>query len=403
VIGKQEIVERAAGSNLRPEVVEKDYVLGWLLAAASAHPVVSTGWVLKGGTCVKKCFFETYRFSEDLDFTLVPSAAYDEASLANTLGELAASASAMSGIRFPSEHISIKERHDKLGRGTFEGRVGYQGPLAFPSWPKVRFDLSRHEPILLTPVKREVIHPYSDQLPEGTGVLTYAFEELFAEKARALFERTRPRDLYDVAYILDNLEEPLDGALVRTTFRQKCAAKEFDTPTASAIVARVRESAELRADWDAMLTHQLPYATPVEGAIDRLDRALSWLAQDVPAQIVGTSSRLPTPPLAASGGQVAPRQMRGAALEQLRFAGSNRLLVGFNYNSKARIVEPYSLRWAKTTGNLLFYGWELATNQIKCFIVSRMGQVRVLETTFSPRFHIELGATGGVQRGAWRW
>jgi len=27
-------------------------------------------WAFKGGTCLKKCYFETYRFSEDLDFTL---------------------------------------------------------------------------------------------------------------------------------------------------------------------------------------------------------------------------------------------------------------------------------------------------------------------------------------------
>ncbi len=27
-------------------------------------------WVFKGGTCLKKCFVETYRFSEDLDFTV---------------------------------------------------------------------------------------------------------------------------------------------------------------------------------------------------------------------------------------------------------------------------------------------------------------------------------------------
>ncbi len=29
-------------------------------------------WVFKGGTCLKKCYIETYRFSEDLDFTVLP-------------------------------------------------------------------------------------------------------------------------------------------------------------------------------------------------------------------------------------------------------------------------------------------------------------------------------------------
>ena len=54
-------------------VIEKDYVLGWVLAGISNHTKVGHSWVFKGGTCLKKCYFETYRFSEDLDFTLTES------------------------------------------------------------------------------------------------------------------------------------------------------------------------------------------------------------------------------------------------------------------------------------------------------------------------------------------
>src|ERR1700722_10850132 len=76
MIRKQDILDRAGEWSLRPEIVEKDYVLGWLLAGFATHPVASATWIFKGGTCVKKCFFETYRFSEDLDFTLLPDAPY---------------------------------------------------------------------------------------------------------------------------------------------------------------------------------------------------------------------------------------------------------------------------------------------------------------------------------------
>jgi hypothetical protein len=62
-------------------VVEKDYVLAWLLAATSQHAVIRGHWILKGSTCVKKCFFETYRFSEDLDYSLLPTTPYDAASI----------------------------------------------------------------------------------------------------------------------------------------------------------------------------------------------------------------------------------------------------------------------------------------------------------------------------------
>jgi predicted nucleotidyltransferase component of viral defense system len=63
MIGKQDIFDRAGEWQLRHEVVEKDYVLGWLLDAIGRHPETATTWVFKGGTCLKKCYFETYRFS----------------------------------------------------------------------------------------------------------------------------------------------------------------------------------------------------------------------------------------------------------------------------------------------------------------------------------------------------
>ena len=69
MIPKAQILDLAKAQQLRPTTVEKDYVIGWMLRAVSQHPTLSH-WVFKGGTCLKKCFFETYRFSEDLDFTV---------------------------------------------------------------------------------------------------------------------------------------------------------------------------------------------------------------------------------------------------------------------------------------------------------------------------------------------
>jgi predicted nucleotidyltransferase component of viral defense system len=107
VIAKTEIIELAGEWNLRPEVVEKDYVLGWVLAALSQDAGIRDVWILKGGTCVKKCFFETYRFSEDLDFTLLPSAAYDASSIDVVLRDLGERAQELSGLRFnPAEIIA---------------------------------------------------------------------------------------------------------------------------------------------------------------------------------------------------------------------------------------------------------------------------------------------------------
>ena len=61
---------------LTPHVVEKDYVLGWMLAGIYAHEELAESWI-QGRHLSKKCFFETYRF-KDLDFTLRDEAQIDE-------------------------------------------------------------------------------------------------------------------------------------------------------------------------------------------------------------------------------------------------------------------------------------------------------------------------------------
>lgn len=68
MIDKTEITEFASKLDLRAETVEKDYVLGWILAGIEKQNSIFLKWAFKGGTCLKKCYFETYRFSEDLDY-----------------------------------------------------------------------------------------------------------------------------------------------------------------------------------------------------------------------------------------------------------------------------------------------------------------------------------------------
>ena len=54
MIDRSEIMEFSREFGLRANVVEKDYVLGWVLAGIFNHPDIGTSWVFKGGTCLKK-------------------------------------------------------------------------------------------------------------------------------------------------------------------------------------------------------------------------------------------------------------------------------------------------------------------------------------------------------------
>jgi predicted nucleotidyltransferase component of viral defense system len=202
VIARQEVVDLAREFGLEPNVVEKDYVLGWLLAGIFNHAVLHSAWVFKGGTCLKKCYFETYRFSEDLDFTLTDAGHLNQEFLSATFAEITGWVYEQTGIEIPADTVRFEIYQNPRGHVSVEGRIGYRGPLQRRGDPaRVKLDLTDDEVLVLEPVTREVHHPYSDRPPEGIQARCYSYEEVFAEKLRALTERERPRDLYDVIHL----------------------------------------------------------------------------------------------------------------------------------------------------------------------------------------------------------
>src|SRR5438477_8770290 len=132
MIAKQEIMDFAREFSLPVNTIEKDYVLGWLLAGIANDTELFEKWLFKGGTCLKKCYFETYRFSEDLDFTIPGESAYEPAALKAALAELTAWVRDRSGIEFPAEGIELEELANKRGQRTYQAKLTFGGPLQLP-------------------------------------------------------------------------------------------------------------------------------------------------------------------------------------------------------------------------------------------------------------------------------
>lgn len=107
MIDKQEVLDLAREFGLAADVVEKDYCLGWVLAGINNHDSLGSQWVFKGGTCLKKCYFETYRFSEDLDFTIIDSGHLDETFLGNAFKQVSEWVYEAAGIELPPDNISF--------------------------------------------------------------------------------------------------------------------------------------------------------------------------------------------------------------------------------------------------------------------------------------------------------
>jgi hypothetical protein len=114
---------------LTANVIEKDYVLGWVLAGISSHEDLGREWVFKGGTCLKKCYFETYRFSEDLDFTSKNSDHLDQDFLLSSFKEVADWVYENTGIEVPHDLIRFDVYTNPRGAISVQGKIGYKGPM----------------------------------------------------------------------------------------------------------------------------------------------------------------------------------------------------------------------------------------------------------------------------------
>lgn len=244
-----------------------------------------------------------------------------------------------------------------------------------------KLDLTDDEVLVLDPVSREVHHPYSDRPDDGIHVQCYSFEEIFAEKIRALAERLRPRDLYDVIHLYRHDSTKLSRNAILSTLEKKCAFKGISVPTIESLESKP-ERAELETEWENMLGHQVPALPPFDQFWQELPEIFEWLYRAIvkPAPsaipVMGQSVDVSwQPPAMAEAWHTA------APLELIRFAAANRLCVRLNYvdadgNRKQPLIEPYSLRRTRD-GNLLLYAVKHEAQQDRSYRVDRMRSAEV--------------------------
>ena len=401
MIDKREILDKADVLGLNPHVVEKDYVLGWLLWAVGSHDKISESWVFKGGTCLKKCFFETYRFSEDLDFTLTNPAHLDQAFLQDVFADLSAAIYDHTGIEVPLGAQRIDLYSNPRGRISCQARIGYRGPVSprGANMPRIKFDLTADELLVLPPCRIPVFHPYSDEPDNGIIVTSYPYEEAFAEKTRALGERARPRDLYDVVNLFRNADSRPRPAVMLDVLRQKCAFKDIQPTTFDELQP---SRGLLEGSWQQMLAHQLRTLPSFDDFWDTLPAFFEWL-------LSGSAPHSPAPYTVAAGERVirnrlvpiptsipahAHPALRGH-LDVIRFAASNRLCVDLRYQASRRLIEPYSLRETRE-GHVTLHAHNRDKDAHRSYRLDRIEAVRVTNETFVPRFAIELTHSGAV-------
>lgn len=212
-----EIQKKANLVGVRDQQIEKDYILSWILKGVSQHEQLSKIIVFKGGTVLKKVYFEDYRFSEDLDFTLLNNDISNE-QIFDWFKETFEYVKEEANISL--EIIDNNEHED----GGINFYISYVGPLGgFGNNKKVKVDISRSEKLEFEPVVKPAFTDYSDE--EEYNLLCYPLEELLVEKLRCVMQRMQPRDYYDIWYLLEVHGMEVD--YYTPEFIHKCESKEL--------------------------------------------------------------------------------------------------------------------------------------------------------------------------------
>jgi predicted nucleotidyltransferase component of viral defense system len=216
------------------EVLERDYVLSWILAGIGQVPLLRDTLVFKGGTALKKCYFGDYRFSEDLDFSGLEGVLRGEAM------EHAVREACDAAVRVLDEYAPVEivcERYTEKNPHP-EGQEAFtiRARLPWQHHPQTRvmIEATVDERILKPVEKRKIIHEYGESLEAEIQV--YSLEEIIAEKLRAILQhadmlkkrgwsRSRARDYYDLWRVLGAYKDGMDFTDFGSFLCEKCAVR----------------------------------------------------------------------------------------------------------------------------------------------------------------------------------
>jgi predicted nucleotidyltransferase component of viral defense system len=221
---------KASGLNLYQQ--EKEYCLKLFLFYYYAN---NKDAVFKGGTCLR-FLFGIDRFSEDLDFNLNSEVDEFKAQVSRTLRDIGGTGMAWRVLK------------EEVFESAYTSEIAFAGPLSLEgarTENKIRIDAGRRTGTLLEPQWRLI----SSEYPETRShfpVLTMDEREILVEKAIALTERRKGRDLYDAWYLLQ------ERVVVDADLYWKKGGKGFDPD-------EVVTKAEYERDMKRLTRRLLPY------------------------------------------------------------------------------------------------------------------------------------------------
>ena len=162
------------------EQVEQDLLLSQAICAIANDPMLGDELAIRGGTAYHKLFLpEPYRYSEDLDYVRVSSGG---------IGPV------MRRLTDVGRSLGFKV-NTQMGKYP---KIIWRFLHASGTPGKIKIEINTYERSPMLPLQTRGCTVRSQYCTDEAQVLTFQAEELVATKIRALYQRSKGRDLYDL-------------------------------------------------------------------------------------------------------------------------------------------------------------------------------------------------------------
>ncbi len=259
MITQKEIINLAEEREVPKSTIDKDWVLGHYINAMYSLPEIKNNFVFKGGTCISKCYVKNYRFSEDIDLTLLDKNFTVNEKLFLKINRIAEN---NSGAKFHLDFITPNVSDD-VDQG-YKIKIKFWGadhhpnkkPLPLERWQtSIKVDISYSEKLVLRIENKSLIHQYSDSRKITNSISTYCLNEIIAEKIRALVQRNRPRDIYDNWYLLSKIDS-IQIPKIQNVLFKKAHSKNIEIRNVEQFINATKKNIN-KNEWESSLKHQL--------------------------------------------------------------------------------------------------------------------------------------------------
>jgi predicted nucleotidyltransferase component of viral defense system len=264
VIPRTEITHWSAGAPWPSDLqVEQDLILSRLIVEIANHDLLGAELAFRGGTCLHKLHLPTaLRYSEDLDYVRKTQ---------GPVGKI------VDALRDVTTNAGLEERSRKIraGMATYVCRAPAESGGVIQI--KIETNIAETRPFL-----DRVRLPFAVASPwyaGEAGVSTFHLDELMATKLRALYQRRKGRDLFDLWHVLVALDA--DDERIAAGLEHYMADDAFTFPQLAQNLRAKLQVDDFAADLDALVTSR-PEDYAVKGAADLVMERLGSRLRNAP-------------------------------------------------------------------------------------------------------------------------